>query len=74
MTALRPCSTNVPGEEGKEQFLIPYFIAATRAPERTCSNLACWLKGDGFRPDQVQAFLPTPMALASTMSTPASTP
>ena len=29
--------------------------------------LALWLKANGFRPDQVQAFLPTPMALASTM-------
>ena len=55
-------------EAGKEQFLIPYFIAAhpgTR--DEDMLNLALWLKGNGFRPDQVQAFLPTPMALASTM-------
>lgn len=30
-------------------------------------NLALWLKRNGFRPDQVQAFLPTPMATASAM-------
>ena len=30
-------------------------------------NLALWLKRNGFRPDQVQAFLPTPMAIASAM-------
>ncbi len=55
-------------EAGKEQYLIPYFIAAhpgTR--DEDMLNLALWLKGNGFRPDQVQAFLPTPMALASTM-------
>ena len=28
---------------------------------------ALWLKRNGFRPDQVQAFLPTPMAIASAM-------
>ena len=30
-------------------------------------NLALWLKQNGFRLDQVQTFLPTPMALATTM-------
>ena len=30
-------------------------------------NLALWLKRNGFRPDQVQAFLPTPLAIASAM-------
>ena len=30
-------------------------------------NLALWLKRNGFRLDQVQTFLPTPMALATTM-------
>ena len=30
-------------------------------------NLALWLKKNNFRLDQVQTFLPTPMALASTM-------
>ena len=30
-------------------------------------NLALWLKHNGFKPDQVQAFTPTPMALATTM-------
>jgi radical SAM superfamily enzyme YgiQ (UPF0313 family) len=29
--------------------------------------LALWCKRNGFRPDQVQAFLPTPMALATAM-------
>jgi hypothetical protein len=30
-------------------------------------NLAIWLKKNNFRLDQVQTFLPTPMALATTM-------
>ena len=30
-------------------------------------NLALWLKQNDFRPDQVQAFLPTPLAIASAM-------
>jgi hypothetical protein len=30
-------------------------------------NLALWLKRNGFRPDQVQAFLPSPMATATAM-------
>ncbi|MBA3541174.1 MAG: DUF3362 domain-containing protein, partial [Deltaproteobacteria bacterium] len=30
-------------------------------------NLALWLKRNGFRPDQVQAFLPGPMATATAM-------
>jgi hypothetical protein len=30
-------------------------------------NLALWLKGNGFRADQVQAFYPSPMATATAM-------
>jgi len=30
-------------------------------------NLALWLKKNNFRLDQVQTFIPTPMALATTM-------
>jgi Domain of unknown function (DUF3362) len=30
-------------------------------------ELALWLKGNGFRPDAVQAFLPSPMASATAM-------
>jgi uncharacterized radical SAM protein YgiQ len=55
-------------EAGKKQYLIPYFMAAH--PGTTDDDmlaLALWCKRNGFRPDQVQAFLPTPMALATTM-------
>jgi uncharacterized radical SAM protein YgiQ len=55
-------------EAGKEQYLIPYFIAAhpgTRDVDML--ELAVWLKKNGFRADQVQAFLPSPMATATAM-------
>ena len=55
-------------EAGKEQYLIPYFISAhPGTTDEDMLQLALWLKAKGFRPDQVQAFLPTPMALASAM-------
>ena len=55
-------------EAGKEQYLIPYFIAAhPGTTDEDMLNLALWLKRNGFRADQVQAFLPGPMALATAM-------
>jgi uncharacterized radical SAM protein YgiQ len=55
-------------EAGKEQYLIPYFIAAhPGTTDEDMVNLALWLKRNGFRPDQVQAFLPSPMASATAM-------
>lgn len=53
---------------GKKQFLIPYFIAAhpgTRVEDMI--ELAVWLKTNGFEADQVQTFLPSPMASATAM-------
>ena len=53
---------------GKEQYLIPYFIAAHPGTTDTdMMNLALWLKKNGFRADQVQNFYPSPMATATTM-------
>jgi len=55
-------------EAGKEQYLIPYFIAAhPGTTDEDMLNLALWLKRNGLRADQVQAFLPSPMALATAM-------
>jgi uncharacterized radical SAM protein YgiQ len=55
-------------EAGKEQYLIPYFIAAhPGTTDEDMLQLAIWLKGNGFRADQVQNFLPSPMALATAM-------
>ena len=55
-------------EAGKEQYLIPYFIAAhpgTRDEDMVA--LALWLKKHKYRADQVQAVLPSPMATATAM-------
>jgi uncharacterized radical SAM protein YgiQ len=55
-------------EAGKEQYLIPYFIAAhPGTTDEDMVNLALWLKANGFRADQVQAFYPSPMATATAM-------
>jgi uncharacterized radical SAM protein YgiQ len=55
-------------EAGKEQYLIPYFIAAhPGTTDEDMLELALWLKTNGFRADQVQAFLPSPMATATAM-------
>jgi len=55
-------------QAGKEQYLVPYFITAH--PGSTLSDtieLALWLKARNMRPRQVQDFIPTPMAIATTM-------
>jgi uncharacterized radical SAM protein YgiQ len=55
-------------EAGKEQYLIPYFIAAhPGTSDEDMLELALWLKKNGLRADQVQAFLPGPMATATAM-------
>jgi len=55
-------------EAGKEQYLIPYFIAAhPGTTDEDMVNLAIWLKQNDFRLDQVQSFLPTPLAMATAM-------
>lgn len=55
-------------EAGKEQYLIPYFIAAhPGTTDKDMLNLALWLKKHDFRADQVQAFLPSPMSIATAM-------
>jgi uncharacterized radical SAM protein YgiQ len=53
---------------GKEQYLIPYFISGH--PGSTLDDMieqALYLKRKGYRPRQVQDFIPTPMSLAATM-------
>ncbi|WP_053239884.1 YgiQ family radical SAM protein [Pleomorphomonas koreensis] len=55
-------------EAGKKYFLIPYFIAAhPGTSDADMMNLALWLKRNGYRADQVQTFLPSPMALSTAM-------
>ncbi|MET0906263.1 MAG: YgiQ family radical SAM protein, partial [Tardiphaga sp.] len=53
---------------GKKYFLIPYFIAAhPGTTDEDMMNLALWLKKNRYRADQVQTFLPSPMATATAM-------
>lgn len=55
-------------QAGKEQYLIPYFIAAhPGTTDKDMLNLALWLKNNDFRADQVQAYLPSPMSAAAAM-------
>jgi uncharacterized radical SAM protein YgiQ len=53
---------------GKKQYLIPYFIAShPGTTDKDMLSLALWLKRNNFRADQVQNFLPSPMATATAM-------
>jgi uncharacterized radical SAM protein YgiQ len=53
---------------GKQYFLIPYFIAAhPGTTDEDMLALALWLKKNRYRADQVQTFLPSPMAVATAM-------
>lgn len=55
-------------QAGKKQYLIPYFIAAhPGTTDQDMLNLALWLKKNDFKVDQVQTFLPSPMATATAM-------
>jgi len=55
-------------EAGKKYYLIPYFIAAhPGTSDEDMMHLALWLKKNKYRADQVQTFLPSPMATATAM-------
>ncbi len=52
----------------KDQFLVPYFIASHPGSDlKAMIDLAVFLKKSGFRPDQVQDFIPAPFDLATAM-------
>ncbi len=53
---------------GKKQYLIPYFIASHPASDTEAMiNLAVFLKQNGYKPDQVQDFIPAPLDVATCM-------
>ena len=53
---------------GKEQYLVPYFIAShPGSGVEEMIDLAVFLKQRGYRPRQVQDFIPSPMDIAATM-------
>jgi len=53
---------------GKEQYLVPYFISShPGSGVEEMIELAVFLKQRGYRPRQVQDFIPGPMDVATTM-------
>jgi uncharacterized radical SAM protein YgiQ len=53
---------------GKEQYLVPYFIAShPGSGVGEMIELAVFLKARGYRPRQVQDFIPAPMDVATCM-------
>ncbi len=53
---------------GKEQYLVPYFIASHPGSSvEEMIELAVFLKQRGYRPRQVQDFIPAPMDIATCM-------
>ena len=53
---------------GKEQYLVPYFIASHPGSGLDeMIELALYLKSNGYRPRQVQDFIPAPMDIATCM-------
>jgi uncharacterized radical SAM protein YgiQ len=53
---------------GREQYLVPYFIAShPGSGVEEMIELALYLKRSGYRPRQVQDFIPAPMDLATCM-------
>ena len=53
---------------GKQQFLVPYFIAGHPGSDLPAMiELALYLKRHGLKPDKVQDFIPGPMDIATCM-------
>lgn len=53
---------------GKEQFIVPYLMSAfPGCTEADMHALARWLKARGWKPRQVQCFVPTPGTVAAAM-------
>ena len=53
---------------GKEQYLVPYLMSAfPGCTDDDMRELAEWLKSRGWRPQQVQCFIPTPGTVATAM-------
>jgi uncharacterized radical SAM protein YgiQ len=55
-------------EAGRKQHIVPYFIASHPGSDLDAMiHLAVMLKRTGYRPDQVQDFIPAPMDVATAM-------
>jgi uncharacterized radical SAM protein YgiQ len=55
-------------QAGKQQYIVPYFISAHPGSDLNAMiDLAVFLKRNGYRPDQVQDFIPAPFDIATCM-------
>jgi uncharacterized radical SAM protein YgiQ len=55
-------------QAGKKQYLVPYFISSHPGSDLAAMiDLAVYLKRSGYRPDQVQDFIPAPLDIATCM-------
>jgi len=53
---------------GKEQYVVPYLLSAfPGCTDDDMRQLARWLRQRGWRPQQVQCFIPTPGTVATAM-------
>jgi hypothetical protein len=53
---------------GKKQYVVPYFIASHPGSDLGAMiDLAVFLKRNGYKPDQVQDFIPAPFDIATCM-------
>ena len=53
---------------GKKQYIVPYFIASHPGCDLDAMiHLAVFLKQNGYKPDQVQDFIPAPFDVATAM-------
>ena len=69
LRGVRPAvSRGVAQQAGKQQYLVPYFIAGHPGCDlEAMIDLALFLKRTGYRPAQVQDFIPGPMDIATCM-------
>ncbi|MFH0962696.1 MAG: YgiQ family radical SAM protein [Planctomycetota bacterium] len=53
---------------GKEQYVVPYLMSAfPGCTDEDMEKLARWLRARGWKPQQVQCFIPTPGTVATAM-------
>ena len=53
---------------GKKQYIVPYFISSHPGSNiKSMIELAVFLKRNGYKPDQVQDFIPAPLDVATCM-------
>lgn len=58
----------VSASTGKKQYIVPYLMSAfPGCTLKDMKNLAAWLRSKGWRPRQVQCFVPTPGTMATAL-------